>query len=110
MDEKLRDSFPESTSVSLADFSEYAKQCRFHDWYYDFSDDGNVWRRGNLERAKLEAQSTLDRAYKAVFQVWHAAHYNARAGFSQFGEGCTGEEAEGLVAELRTKLFPEVAG
>ena len=32
-----------------------------HDWYYDYSDDGNTWRRGNEHRKKIDSMFS---AYK----------------------------------------------
>lgn len=43
--------------------AEFEKALRNHDWYYDYSDDGSVWRRGlaeadNIRRIRNELKST----------------------------------------------------
>jgi len=35
--------------------SEYYELLCAHDWYYEFSDDHSVWRRGHRERTKINA-------------------------------------------------------
>ena len=36
--------------------SHFAKALRSHDWYYGYSDDGNVWRRGYNQSMNLAVQ------------------------------------------------------
>ena len=36
--------------------SDFAKKLKGHDWYYAYSDDHSVWRRGNAASQKLRAQ------------------------------------------------------
>lgn len=36
------------------EFDEFRRICLAHDWHYDYSDDGSVWRRGNEVQKKLE--------------------------------------------------------
>lgn len=36
--------------------SHFAKALRSHDWYYGYSDDGNVWRRGHNQSMNLASQ------------------------------------------------------
>ena len=35
---------------------ELLKCLKAHDWYYDYSDDGSVWRRGSADAAYLSKQ------------------------------------------------------
>lgn len=37
------------------EFDSFRLMCLQHDWYYSYSDDGGVWRRGNDRQKKLEA-------------------------------------------------------
>lgn len=47
----------------------YVRALRAHDWDYEYSDDGSVWRRGRDERAALERmRPELDPDYL----VWDA--------------------------------------
>lgn len=34
--------------------TELATLCSKHDWYYDYSDDHSVWKRGEAEYKKIE--------------------------------------------------------
>lgn len=36
------------------EFDEFRRLCLGHDWHYDYTDDGAVWRRGNDMQKKLE--------------------------------------------------------
>lgn len=36
------------------EFDEFRRLCLGHDWRYDYTDDGAVWRRGNEVQKKLE--------------------------------------------------------
>jgi len=33
---------------------EFAQELRKHDWYYSFSDDGRIYRKGNAKEASLK--------------------------------------------------------
>jgi rubrerythrin len=44
-----------------SDVAGYVTLLRIHDWQYQFSDDQQVWKKGNNERQRLEAlQRKLD--------------------------------------------------
>jgi len=38
-----------------AEFDEFRRWVRNHDWYYDYSDDINVWRSGRQQAEKIQA-------------------------------------------------------
>jgi len=43
------------------DHENYIKLLKSHDWYYDYSDDHSVWKRGVAARDRLRAlQKDLD--------------------------------------------------
>ena len=44
-----------------ADEQAYFKRLRCHDWYYSFSDDGSVYRAGDIERTSLMAEASEKR-------------------------------------------------
>lgn len=50
---------------------EFFEACRCHDWFYDFSDDPRVYRRGYAARQKI--RSATDNAVK---QKMYTAWYN----------------------------------
>jgi len=41
--------------------NEFYQRCENFDWYFDFSDDGRVFREGASGYAKLEAEATRRR-------------------------------------------------
>lgn len=46
----------------------YKSLLTYHDWFYDYSDDHNVWTKGAKERAELRAlQQNLDPDY----EIWN---------------------------------------
>ena len=50
--------------------------CRQHDWTYDFSDDGQVWKRGfEQERELLNAMAERP-GLKPIYQAWKRHSYN----------------------------------
>lgn len=55
---------------------EFYERLERHDWYYDFSDDGGVWRAGSAERTRLMEASTLSPEHAKLFKAWkaHAQH------------------------------------
>ena len=38
---------------SLPSLEEFIVLCNNHDWFYGYSDDHSVWKRGNIERDVL---------------------------------------------------------
>ncbi len=46
----------------------YRKLLKSHDWYYDFSDDHSVWKRGSSERSTL---SGLRRQLDPDSTIWN---------------------------------------
>lgn len=43
---------------------EYKNALRHHDWFYAYSDDHSVWKKGSaIAKALLEAQLRLDPTY-----------------------------------------------
>lgn len=60
--------------TSAARIAAYVEALRDHDWSFEYSDDGAVWRRGRAELLHLRAeQAALD----ADFAIWNR-HCNPR--------------------------------
>lgn len=53
--------------VTLREF--YARLGAF-DWWYEYSDDPGVWRRGNDGKAKLRAIAGQSPEHAALFKAW----------------------------------------
>lgn len=46
----------------------YRNGLKGHDWYHNYSDDGDVWRRGLAHRKQLEA---MQRILDPQYVVWN---------------------------------------
>jgi hypothetical protein len=46
---------------------EFYNQLQAHDWYYDFSDSGEVWRAGVKDRKRLEEISKESREHRQLY-------------------------------------------
>ena len=54
--------------IMCGPWEDYMDKLRKHDWYYEYSDDHGVWRRGSDERDQLRRlQEEIDSDYK----VWN---------------------------------------
>jgi hypothetical protein len=40
--------------MKLPTLEEYDIMCRNHDWYFSYSDDNSVWKKGHAEMLKIE--------------------------------------------------------
>ena len=55
--------------ISMNDFEAYCNQLIKFDWYYEYSDDGNVWRAGKKRYAEICAIAKLDPMYQRAFDT-----------------------------------------
>jgi hypothetical protein len=85
------------------DFDKFNQDLNNHDWFYDYSDDGNVWRRGSEVREHLMRTAESDPVLQSLYDLHYSAVYNVRSGFT--GEGLTPEQLIAAVAELRAQTF-----
>ena len=59
--------------VSSENISEYFRELQRHDWYYEYSDDHSVWKRGSDERTRL----TQKKEYVGgVYHEMYSEFYN----------------------------------
>lgn len=65
----------EIAEISLPDFWD---ACDRADWFSDFSDDHNVWRRGG-GIGKLEGQSLLSSAHRKIYEAFRKHAYTGPA-------------------------------
>lgn len=54
------------------ELQKYREDLLCHDWYYDWSDDGDVWRRGRAERERL--MKVAQEKGGAFMEAWEAAN------------------------------------
>lgn len=92
-------------TLTLEQFDAYLAQLRQHDWFFDFSDDGYVWRRGRAARDALNATAKQHPALQQVFDLYHASVFNAASGFRSLGVGLTSEERDSQLWRLRAHTF-----
>lgn len=56
--------------MSTVTEEEFRNMCKSHDLTYSYSDDGNVWRRGEEAKAKIVAAAKhLDR--ETAVRIWN---------------------------------------
>jgi 6-phosphogluconate dehydrogenase (decarboxylating) len=53
--------------VSSENIGEYFNRLSNHDWYYDYSDDHSVWKRGNEYRDRLLNTAAEHPTYKKMY-------------------------------------------
>lgn len=46
-----------------------------HDWYFEYSDDQGVWKRGCQNLSKLETISKTSYEHQELFNAFRAAHF-----------------------------------
>lgn len=59
--------------TSLPDYWDQLKRA---DWFYDYSDDASVWRRGAEEFGRLQRIAKESEAHQALYDGWKA-HMNS---------------------------------
>lgn len=53
---------------------DFYKKLQNHDWFYDFSDDGRVWREGREAEARLRGEARdLGPEYVQLFNDYEAS-------------------------------------
>jgi len=57
--------------MTREELQNFYDKCQSFDWYFDWSDDGSVWDRGqkNYSLLKIEAASSPEK--KSIFDLWH---------------------------------------
>ena len=53
--------------VSSENIGEYFNRLTNHDWYYNYSDDHSVWKRGNEYRDRLLNTAAEHTTYKKMY-------------------------------------------
>jgi len=57
----------EAGQVSSENIREYFKQLRYHDWYYNYSDDHRVWKAGSANYDLIRDKSKENVIYKRMY-------------------------------------------
>ena len=56
---------------------EFYEVCNSHDWYYAFSDDDSVYRRGLMSDRKLSTACKEDPLFEAIYNIFFD-YYDSR--------------------------------
>jgi hypothetical protein len=71
---EVRKKFYSDACWSLETFAleMFEQMCREHDWYYEYSDDHNVWKRGRVAYSNLQSkyQWMLTKCPDAANVIW----------------------------------------
>ena len=59
-----------SPEPSLQERQEFFKECQYHDWYYEYSDDGRVYDRGRSAYAKLSGKANSHPKFLEIYKAW----------------------------------------
>lgn len=69
-----------SPFVPVEAFEAYAKRLKNHDWFYEYSDDGNVWRAGLQAQKNLIADARAYHLLSTLFTEYSTWIFNGRKG------------------------------
>ena len=59
--------------MNLQDFDQ---KLRNHDWFYNYSDDGRVWRAGEQVENEIRSISKLSPQHLALFEAWNQYYFS----------------------------------
>jgi hypothetical protein len=62
---------------SIEAFEAFNTELSRHDWTYDYSDDGRVWRRGVENERKLQATANSHPIFKEAMRAYKTYHFPA---------------------------------
>lgn len=91
--------------ITLAIFEAFVARLAGFDWWYDYSDDGNVWRRGQAQKQQIieitKTHPILKRAYDA-----YAAYNYTREGTYETRRPALEAELNRLREQLQAQQKP----
>lgn len=70
------------TNITLTAFWDLLNK---HDWFYDFSDCGQTWRRGSEAHDKLKQHAQQGPEFQKLYDAFKQHHFNEESGFSSRG-------------------------
>jgi hypothetical protein len=66
-------------SQSKEEIEAYFKRCSHFDWFYSYSDDNNVWRRGEKNFKQLQEDSLQSPLFSSIFTDWREYNFNGES-------------------------------
>lgn len=58
--------------------TEYYDRLEKADWFYEFSDDHSVWKRGSTEFANLRGLAKQSSEHQALFDAFRTHHFSGK--------------------------------
>lgn len=71
------------TALTLVAFDAFLATLASFDWYYEFSDDGRVYRRGKEAHRNIKIVASKHPHLHAAYSAFEACHYNESTSFEQ---------------------------
>lgn len=62
---------------------EYWNMLASHDWFYEYSDDHSVWRRGNAAESTLRLHAAQSPEHRALYDEFREHHFGRMYGREQ---------------------------
>lgn len=65
--------------ISTPTPSEFWDKLNQHDWFYEYSDDTRVWRKGSEREGWLRTIASKDPVLKALYEGFKSHHFSGKA-------------------------------
>lgn len=62
-----------TTPAPITMFNAFIAALAIHDWYYAYSDDNRIYRRGREKEQELNAEANTNENYRAAFNAYSFA-------------------------------------
>ena len=69
-DQLNRDCLTELYKEQESRLDDYAQRCRQHDWFYQYSDDSSVYRKGHDNENRLRNEAMFSELHKTIWDQW----------------------------------------
>lgn len=56
--------------LTLEEFVKYINKLALHDWFFDYSDDPSVWKRGNASHRQLVEEAAKHPVLAQALEAW----------------------------------------
>jgi len=70
---------PSEPAQSKEEIETFFKRCANFDWFYSYSDDNNVWRRGEKNFKQLQEDSLQSPLFSSIFTDWREYNFNGES-------------------------------
>lgn len=63
----------------MTDLQSYYDELANHDWFYEYSDDHSVWRKGSSAQTQLRAKSNKAPEHLSLYNAWSSYMFSGDA-------------------------------